>query len=215
MGAPNDSIRILVAMSILKEGFGYDLIYETLLTSGKSKPIIIEGDDYVEVSVFRKIITKDAMRVCDYISDHFKLKRKSFIALGVILQHKSIYASELSKELQLPAGDRLRPYVDALLSNNIILSRGKSRGVRYDINPEFVANTKIQFATTLKTIEPYRLKALICEDLRFHPNSLLSEISTRLPDVLFPELEKMVREMAKKGELKHTEGRKYRRYSLL
>ena len=135
--------------------------------------------------------------------------------MGVILQHKSIYASELSKELQLPAGDRLRPYVDALLSNNIILSRGKSRGVRYDINPEFVANSKIQFATTLKTIEPYRLKALICEDLRFHPNSLLSEISTRLPDVLFPELEKMVREMAKKGELKHTEGRKYRRYSLL
>lgn len=197
------------------EGSGYDLIYETLLTSGKSKPIIIEGDDYVEVSVFRKIITKDAMRICDYISDHFKLKRKSFIALGVILQHKSIYASELSKELQLPAGDRLRPYVDALLFNNIILSRGKSRGVRYDINPEFVANSKIQFATTLKTIEPYRLKALICEDLRFHPNSLLSEISTRLPDVLFPELEKMVREMAKKGELKHTEGRKYRRYSLL
>ena len=147
------------------------------------------------------IITKDAVRVCDYISDHLKLSRKAYIALGVILKEKTILASELTKELQLPAGERLRSYVDPLIAHRIILNKGIGKGMKYTINPEFVANSKYQFTTTLKTIEPYRLKALIIEDLKFHPESLLSEIATRLPDVDFPELEKMVRNMAKEKKL--------------
>ena len=196
------------------EGSGYDLIYETLLTAGKDKPIVVEGDDYVEVSVYRNIITKDAVRVCDYISDHFKLSRKAYIALGVILKEKTILASELTKELQLPAGERLRSYVDPLIAHRIILNKGIGKGMKYTINPEFVANSKYQFTTTLKTIEPYRLKALIIEDLKFHPESLLSEIATRLSDVDFPELEKMVRNMAKEGEISFIGGRKFRKYLL-
>ncbi len=196
------------------EGSGYDLIYETLLTAGKDKPIVVEGDDYVEVSVYRNIITKDAVRVCDYISDHFKLSRKAYIALGVILKEKTILASELTKELQLPAGERLRSYVDPLIAHRIILNKGIGKGMKYTINPEFVAYSKYQFTTTLKTIEPYRLKALIIEDLKFHPESLLSEIATRLPDVDFPELEKMVRNMAKEGEISFIGGRKFRKYLL-
>lgn len=196
------------------EGTGYDLIYETLLTVGKNKPVVIEGEDYVEVSVDRNIITKDASRLCDFISDYYKISRKCFITLGIILQHKTISATNLTAELQLLRGERLRTWVDALLSNEIIVSRGSGKGVKYSINPDFVAKSKVEFTTTLKTIEPYRLQALIKEDLRFHPDSLLSQIAQRLPDVEFRELEKMTREMAKNGELKTSGGRKYRRYSL-
>lgn len=195
------------------EGTGYDLIYETLLTSGKSKPIVVEGDDYVEVTVYRKIITKDTSRICDYIDAHYKLSQKAFIALGIILQQKTISATDLSKELQLPEGDRLRPYVDALISNNIITRKGTGKGVKYEIEPAFVASSKMQFQTTLKTIEPYRLKALIKEDLRYHPQSLLSEIAHRLPDVEYNVLGKMVRQMAKDGEITASGGKKYRRYA--
>lgn len=196
------------------EGSGYDLIYETLLTSGKSKPNVYEGEDFVEVTVFRKFITKEASRICDYISANYKISQKSYIALGVILQQKTISASDLSKELQLAEGSRLRSYVDSLIANRIINPRGSGRGVKYGINPEFVANTKMQFSTTLKTIEPYRLKALVLEDLKFHPNSLLSEMALRLPDVEYSDLEKMVRTMAKNNEIKPIGGRKYRRYAL-
>ena len=77
-----------------------------------------------------------------------------------------------------------------------------------------MARSKVQFTTTLKTMEPYRLKALIKEDLRFHPDSLLAEMAKRLPDVDFGELERMTREMAKNGEIKPNGGRRYRRYSL-
>ena len=104
--------------------------------------------------------------------------------------------------------------MESLVENRIILSNGKGKGVKYTINPEFVAKSRFQFATTLKTIEPYRLKALIAEDLKFHPQSLLSEIAARLPDVNFQELEKMVRKMAKEGEINYIGGRKYRKYLL-
>lgn len=196
------------------EGTGYDLMYETLLTVGKNKPTVVEGEDYVEVSVGRNIITKDASRVCDYISDYYKISRKCFITLGIILQHKTISAIDLISELQLLHGERLRTWVDALISNGIVETRGSGKGVKYSINPDFVAKSRVQFPTTLKTIEPYRLKALIKEDLKFHPDSLLSEIAKRLPDVEFSELEKMTREMAKNGEIKTSGGRRYRRYSL-
>jgi len=196
------------------EGTGYDMVYETLLTAGKNKPVVEEGEDYVEVSVERNIITKDASRVCDFISDHYKISRKNFITLGIILQHKTISAIDLTNELQLPHGERLRSWVESLLTNGIVESRGTGKGVKYSINPDFVAKSKVQFTTSLKTIEPYRLKALIKEDLRFHPDSLLAEIGRRLPDVDFGELERMTREMAKNGEIKANGGRRYRKYAL-
>ena len=197
------------------EGSGYDLMYETLLTAGKNKPCVIEGEDYVEVTVERNIVTKDATRICDFISDHYKLSRKCFITLGIILQHKTISAVDLANELQLSHGERQRSWVDALLANQIVVSWGTGKGMKYAINPDFVSKSKLQFTTTLKTIEPYRLKALIKEDLKFHPKSLLAEIAKRLPDVEFVELEKMVREMAKNGEIKIIGGRRYRKYELL
>ena len=196
------------------EGSGYDLIYETLLTSGKSKPVVYEGDDYVEVTVYKKIVSKESSRICDFVSANYKISQKAYITLGIILQKKSITAGELSKELQLMDGSRLRPYVESLISNDIILHKGSGRGTKYEINPEFVSTTKMQFPTTLKTIEPYRLKALILEDLKYHSNSLLSEMASRLPDVEYMELEKMVRTMAKDGEITPLGGRKYRRYKL-
>lgn len=196
------------------EGSGFDLMYETLLMAGKNKPIVVEGDDFVEVSVCRKIITKDAARLSDYISTHYRLKRKSIIALGIILQKRSLYASELTNELQLTEQDRLRSYVEPLLTNDIINSKGVGKGTKYEISPLFLNKSKFQSPTTLKTIEPYRLKALILEDLRFYPNSSIAEISNRLPDVEYNDLEKMVRKMAQEGEIVPIGGRKYRKYSV-
>ena len=196
------------------EGSGFDLMYETLLMAGKNKPIVVEGDDFVEVSVYRKIITKDAARLSDYISTHYRLKRKSIIALGIILQKRSLYASELTNELQLTEQDRLRSYVEPLLTNDIINSKGIGKGTKYEISPLFLNKSKFQSPTTLKTIEPYRLKALILEDLRFYPNSSIAEIANRLPDVEYNDLEKMVRKMAQEGEIIPIGGRKYRKYSV-
>lgn len=196
------------------EGSGYSLVYETLLTAGKDKPKVVEGDDFVDVTIYRRIITKDASRLCEYVLFNYKLKRRSLIALGIILQKRSIYASELTKELQLSEQDRLRSYVEPLLSNEIIAARGIGKGTKYEISPTFLTKSKIQSPTTLKTIEPYRLRALILEDLRFYPNSSIAEIANRLPDVAYGDLEKAVRKMARNKEILPIGGRKFRRYSV-
>lgn len=62
-------------------------------------------------------------------------------------------------------------------------------------------------------IEPYTLKALIIEDLKMHPKSLMSEISSRLPDVELNDLRNTVYKMVG-DELIANGGRTYRRYEL-
>ena len=60
-----------------------------------------------------------------------------------------------------------------------------------------ISSSQSNIQTTLRTIEPYRLKALVMEDLKFHPNSSVQEISSRLPDVDFKRLQDLVRKMAR------------------
>ena len=110
--------------------------------------------------------------------------------------------------------DRLRSYVEPLVSQDIILARGRGKGTKYYVNPAIISDSKANIQTTLKAIEPYRLKELIKQDLKYHSHSLVSDISQRLPDVPFKDLQKMVRRMASEGELIPDGGRKFRRYRL-
>ncbi len=200
------------------EGSGYDLMYKTQLSLGKTLPKVDEGDDSVSVTVERKIVSEEASRIYDYMQFAYPDimdSQNAVIAFGIILQEEIVSSSELSRKLQLPETDRLRSYVDTLCSRGIVLTRGRGKGTKYYVNPDIISNSKANIPTTLKTIEPYRLRELILQDLRYHPKSLISEMSVRLPDIPFTELRKNVRKMAAEGILKYEGGRKYRYYSLL
>ncbi|MBR1461759.1 MAG: putative DNA binding domain-containing protein [Prevotella sp.] len=210
--------RLFYALHIMEgEGSGYDLMYETQLSLGKSIPVVKEGEDSVSVTIERKIISKEASRIYDYLQYAYPeviSHQKAMIAFGLILQEEIIASETLSRKLQLPEADRLRSYVDILCTKNIVLTRGRGKGTKYYVNPYIISNSRANIRTTLKTIEPYRLKELILQDLKYHPKSLVSEMSERLPDVSFTELQKQVRKMASNGEVLFEGGRKYRRYSL-
>ena len=207
--------RLCFALHLMEgEGSGYDLMYETLLTAGKTKPIPFEGDDYVKVTVNRKIGSQETVRLCDYIISHYETTQKGRIALGLILESGKLSASELSKLLQLNKGDKLSSYIGRLVDDGIVDFIGRGKGTRYFVTPKVVANSRSNVKTSLKTIEPYRLRALILEDLRFHPNSLWSEIAERLPDVDLDELQQLVRKMALNGDILSSGGRRYRKYRL-
>lgn len=207
--------RLCYALHLMEgEGSGYDLMYETLLTSGKSRPIPFEGDDYVKVTVNRKITNKETVKLCDYVISNYHTTQKGRIALGFVLSAGKMTAADLSKSLQLNSGDSLSNYIGGLVEDGILSYIGRGKGTQYFISPTVVNNSKSDIRTSLRTIEPYRLRALILEDLRFHPNSLWSEISRRLPDVNVPELQKTIRRMAIDGEIIGTKSRKYRRYRL-
>lgn len=189
-------------------------MYETLLSAGKSIPEPYEGNDYVQVTIKRKIINKEAARLCEYVMNNYNISQKAIIAFGLILQEGPISATSLSKKLQIDSNDRLRSYIGKLADENLISSKGKGKGTKYHVSPTLISSVKSNLPTSLKTIEPYRLRALIEEDLRFHPDSMVADISKRLPDVDIEELKKTIRKMAIDRLLITNGGRKFRTYRL-
>lgn len=194
------------------EGSGYDLIYEITSMDSKKPPIIESSFNETKVILYSEIQNADIIPLLDYTQRNYSLSQKNFIAFGAIAKAEKIRSLDLTEYLQLSDEDRLRNYIGNLLKDEIVLKDGRGKGTYYKINPKLISNAKVNKKTTLKTIEPYRLKALILEDLKNHPMSMIDEMAYRLPDVDFDELKKMVRRMATNGEINHDNSRRYRRY---
>ena len=194
------------------EGSGYDLIYEITSMDSKRPPVIESSFNETKVIVYSEIQNADIIPLLDYTQRNYSLSQKNFIAFGAIAKAEKIRSIDLTEYLQLSDEERLRSYIGNLLKDEIILKDGRGKGSFYKINPKLISNSKVNRKTTLKTIEPYRLKALILEDLKNHPMSMIDEVAYRLPDVDLNELKKMVRKMATNGEINHDNSRRYRRY---
>jgi ATP-dependent DNA helicase RecG len=155
---------------------------------------------------------EEAVYLLDYISQHFQLTQREFIALGVIARYKKILSTQLAKELQLAEEERMRSFTGRLLELNIIISRGVKKGTAYLINPKLISDSKLNIKPTLKIMEPHVLKALIEEDLRHYPESSIRDIHKRLKDVPFEELQRIVYSMVDEGKVKFSGGKTYRKY---
>jgi ATP-dependent DNA helicase RecG len=208
-------INILHDLKLMEgEGTGYDLIYSIDSRDCKPFPEIFSDFNYLKVAQSSKILDEEAVLLLDFIAQHYTLTQREFTVLGIIARHKKIGSPTLSKELQLTEADRLRNYVARLIEQKILLTRNQGKGTEYLINPTLITDAKLNIKTTLKLIEPHRLKALIEEDLKINPKSLISEIQSRLPDVMEEDITKITRKMAKDGILDYEGGRTYRKYSL-
>ena len=124
-------------------------------------------------------------------------------------------STELDVLLQLDDNKRQRAYTDKLVEMGIVVTRGIKKGNTFLVNPKIIANSKTNIKTSLKTIEPHRLMALIEEDLRLHPNSKRREIQKRLPDADEKDLKKYLYEMVKSGIIEYEGGKTYRCYRLM
>ena len=197
------------------EGSGYDLIYELNALDVKQMPILYSDFNSVTVTQYAGIINRDLLPLFDYVAQNFRsLSQKNLIALGLIARNEKVYATDLIRMLQLNENGRLRPYVDTLVSIKLVQTRGVKKGTQYLLAQSVLKNAGMNVPTTLKTIEPYRLKALIEEDLKNYPDSMLSEISSRLPDVERKDIQKTVYNMVRKDEIVSHGSKTYKRYRL-
>ena len=163
------------------EGSGYDKMYEILLQQGKNVPKVIEGDDFVSVKVFRRIQNSKVIELMDFVDKHYQLRQKQKICLGLIAMHESITARELEKLLELNNADALRPWLQPLIKQGLVISRNvRSRGVEYRVNSILLQNSEFRGTTSLKRIEDYRLKELIIEDLKLYKEAKLADIRERI-----------------------------------
>lgn len=189
-------IEILSALGLMEgEGSGYDFIYELDAIEAKKQPEIDSTFNTVTVYQSAEITDKEVVRLMDYVDHNYQLSQKNKIAFGIIAREKRIAATDLSKILQLSAEERLRSYIDNLDKSHLITKSGVKKGSYFQINPTLLRNAKSNIVTTLKTIEPHVLKALIKEDIRMHPMSKISDIAIRIPDVDIKEIRKQLYDM--------------------
>jgi ATP-dependent DNA helicase RecG len=208
-------IRIFHDLKLMEgEGSGFDLMYE--ISSRDSKHFPIPSSDYNSTTIiqYSKILDQEALFLLDYISKNYTLTQKELITLGIVIRHKKILSTNLTKELQLNEEERLRSYVSKLLERNILITRGIKKGTEYLLNPKLISSSKLNIKPTLKIIEPHRLEALVVEDIRRYPNSQIADIHKRLVDVPLEDVRKKVYLLVKKGVLLHTPDKTYRKYWL-
>lgn len=163
-----------------REGSGYDKMYEVLLSNGKQIPKVEEGDDYVKAIVERRIISQEAIKVIRCALQMTELRQKQIICLGLIAQHESVSATSLIKLLNLKNRDELSPWLDKLMDCGIVETSGKNRGKEYRVNDSILRQSDYKGITSLKRIEPYRLRELIIEDLKIYECSGVKDIHQRI-----------------------------------
>jgi ATP-dependent DNA helicase RecG len=163
-----------------KEGSGYDLVYAKLLGSGKPLPIVLEADDRVTVVIKKQFISKEIVRLMDKASNEFTLKQKEIISLGILAQHQSLSALEISKILNQKEEQGLRNWLGRLLEFGLIKKTGIGKGTQYAVNPDFIRKINFAGKTTLKNIEDHRLEELLFKDINSYPNSGFSDIHKRI-----------------------------------
>lgn len=163
------------------EGSGYDKMYEILLQQGKNVPKVFEGDDFVSVKVYRRIQNSKVLELMDFADKNYQLRQKQKICLGLIAMHESVTARELEKLLELNNADELRPWLQQLIKQGLVISRNvRSRGMEYRVNSILLQNSEFRGTTSLKRIEDYRLKELIIEDLKIYNEAKLSDMRERI-----------------------------------
>lgn len=164
-----------------REGSGYDKMYEVQLTNGKQVPRVEEGDDSVTAIIERRIVSEEAIKVIKRASEKFPLKQKHVICLGMIAQAGSISGSELIRQLELRDNVALRPWLRPLIEIGIVETNdAKTRGVEYRVNPQLLRDSDFKGKTTLKRIEPHRLRELILEDLKLYGPTSIKDINVRI-----------------------------------
>ena len=139
-----------------------------------------EGADWVKVTIQRRILKPEVMRLLTEADERFQLTQRERITLGVLAQSEGMTARELGGMLETEGADALAVWLGRLQSFSLVQSSGRTQGTRYFIDPSLLRGSELKVPTTLLRIEPHRLLELVREDLRRYPNSKIGEISQRI-----------------------------------
>ncbi len=208
-------IQVLSDLMLMEgEGSGYDLVYEKLAMDAKPLPDIESSYTKLSVTVYSKVVNSNVISILDYIDKSFKLRQKEYITLGIVATEKKILSTHLASKLQLKQEDKMRSWIGSLVDKNILITRGIKKGTEYLLNPKLFAQAKLDIKPSLKTLEPYKLEALIIEDLKYNGKSKISKIQSRLKEISAKDIQKTVYKMTENGKLIKEGGKRNRTYNL-
>jgi len=163
-----------------KEGSGFDLLYDLLLSSGRPAPVPEEGADWVKITIQRRILKPEVMRLIDEADGRYQLTQRERITLGVLALSEGMTARELTLLLDIELSGDLMLWFGRLIDAGLVKSSGRTKATRYFVEPSLLRESSIKLPTTLTRIEPHRLLELVREDLRRYPLSKIGDISSRI-----------------------------------
>lgn len=198
-----------------KEGSGYDLIYETLLAEGKPVPMVEEGNDRVTVTVYRRIIKPESIRLIRKANEEYGLRQREIISLGLIAQHTSLSAPELAKRLDIKETQGVRNWLGRLPDLGLVETKGKTKGTEYFINPAYLRRLNYKGKTDLTKIAPHRLKELIVTDLEIYQPAPIRDIHERIgKEISERKVKRQIDALIEEGTVSKIGVNNHTRYSL-
>ena len=198
-----------------REGSGFDLMYDRLLSQGRPAPLIEEGTDWVKVTIHRRILKPEVIRLMAEADARFQLTQRERITLGALAQTEGMPARELANVLETETLEPLALWLGRLLEWGLVQTTGKTSGTRYFVAPDWLRQTHLDDRTTLTRITPHRLKALILEDLGRYPESSSPEINRRIGEEISAKTVKRALDgLVEAGQVIHEGEKRWRRYRL-
>lgn len=198
-----------------REGSGFDLMYERLLVTGRGAPVAEEGVDSVHVTIPRRVVSPAVIRLMAEADQRYQLTQRERIALGLLAQSEGLTAAELAVRLELEDPRALRTWIGRLIEVELLQLAGRTRGTRYFVAPGLLREVGLDGPTTLRRVEPHRLRALILEDLRLYPDSSRVEIHRRIGSEIHPKtLTRALDALMREERVEATGERRWRRYRL-
>lgn len=216
--ARNEKLAIVFrAIKLMeKEGSGYDMMYEEMLSIGKHTPKPSQSDDRVRVIVQKRIIKPEVINFMAEADKAFQLTQRERITLGLIAQSESITAVDLTKALELKNADELKHWIGSLFERGIIRKKGRTRATEYYVSRSLLRGLDFKGKTTLKTIAGHRLRELILKDLEIYRSSQLSEINERIGlEINQKSVYRKLRNLIEEGKVKAIGENRWRRYSFV
>jgi ATP-dependent DNA helicase RecG len=198
-----------------REGSGFDLIYDRLLSQGRPAPVPQEGADWVKVTIQRRIAKPAVMRLLSEADARFQLTQRERITLGALAQTEGMTARELGAVLETEGGDALSVWLGRLVSTGLVRTTGKTSGMRYFVASDWLRGAQLDQKTSLSRITPHRLQALILEDLGRYPASSSADINRRIgAEISAKTVKRALDDLVLRNDVVYAGERRWRRYRL-
>ncbi len=210
----NELARVFHDLKLMeREGSGYDLLYEVLLSQGRPLPRLEEGPDCVTVVVQRRVVKPEVIDLLDKAERTYQLRQREKIALGLLAQHEAMTARELAEALHIQHVADVARWVGRLLDWHLALRTGRTKGMRYFVNPDVLRRMAFPDRTSLVRIEPHRLDALVLEDIGRYPGSAIGAIHRRIgPEIKRRQVKLALDRLCKKKVVRPEGEKRGRRY---
>ena len=174
-------VRVMHDLKLMeREGSGFDMMYKALLSTGRRVPVVVEGNDRVSVTIYKKIIRPEIIEFMKKVEKDFQPSSREMLVLGTLAQNESMSAKDLATALELGGTERLNDWLGKLREWGLVTATGKTKGVRYQVKASVLRKVGFKGQTSLKRVEVYRVRELILEDLKIHERSSRPEIHARI-----------------------------------